>query len=264
MSAARPGLDVQRASRNFSRAADGYERAARLQNDTREQLLAMLDAPWPAADRIVDLGCGTGLGAQALQRRYPDAAVIALDRAPGMARHSHRSGCAASVVGDAQALPLAAASVDLVFSNLVLQWCPQPARAIAEISRVLRPGGRALLSVPGPGTLAELRAAWRQIDDAEHVHTFAPLDIWLAHARAAGLVTAFAEQIAHRQTHADVRALMQSLRDIGARNASAARRRHWLGKSVLPRLDAAYAPWRDGAGVHASWNILYLLLERPR
>ncbi|NKF22204.1 methyltransferase domain-containing protein [Solimonas marina] len=262
MSGHLPVLDVRRAARNFSRAAAGYERAAQLQDRTRKALLARVAALQPVPRTIVDLGCGTGLGARALQLRHPQATVVALDRAPGMAQVAHRSGSRMSVVGDAQALPLRAASADLLFSNLVLQWCPQPQCALAELARVLAPGGVAALSVPGAGTLDELRAAWRAVDTAEHVHAFATQADWSRWARDAGLVVRTAETVLYPEYHADVRALMQSLRDIGARNSSAARRQQWLGKSTFAQLDAAYAPWRYARGVRASWHIIELLLER--
>lgn len=266
MNAPLQGLDARRASRNFSLAAATYERAAQLQAQTREQLLTMLDAaPLPAAANpcFVDLGCGTGLGALALRGRDPRATIVALDRADGMVRAAQVAGVGACLVADAQALPLADRCCELLFSNLVLQWCPQPARALAEARRVLRPGGVLLLSVPGPATLRELRLAWRQVDDAQHIHEFAPQATWLAQAADAGLDVERSERRIYRPVYRDVRALMQSLRDIGARHVSAGGRRGLLGKRALARLDAAYAPWRRHDGVFASWDILYLQLRVP-
>ncbi|MGH8447544.1 MAG: methyltransferase domain-containing protein [Solimonas sp.] len=261
--AAPQALDARHAARNFSVAAARYEGAAQLQAQTRAHLLAQLDGLATPPRRIVDLGCGTGLAVPLLQARFTQAEIIALDRAAGMLAQARAAGVAPGLVADAQALPLASASVDLLFSNLVLQWCPQPSLALAEAARVLRPGGTLAMAVPGPATLRELRMAWRQIDDAEHVHRFAAADTWCAQAQAAGLETAAQDSCLYQPQHASVLALMQGLRDIGARNASVARRRHWLGKSALARLDAAYAPWRRDGGVYASWDIVYLLLRRP-
>lgn len=255
-------IDAGRAARNFSAAAASYDRAATLQQRTRETLLAELFARVENPRRLLDLGCGTGLGARQLRARYPQAALLALDRAPGMARIARAAGVDA-LVADAQRLPLATASCDAIFSNLVLQWCPEPRKALAEALRVLRPGGWLCLSLPGPATLRELRAAWRQVDGAEHVHQFAPASAWQAHAEAAGLELDSMRSSLLREPHADVFALMRSLRETGVVNASAQRRRGLLGRSALAALERAYAPWRQGEGICASWEILYLSLRKP-
>ena len=63
------------------------------------------------------------------------------------------------LVGDAEHLPLASQSVDLVFSSLAIQWCARPHLLFAELARVLRPGGRCLFTSLGPDTLRELRTS---------------------------------------------------------------------------------------------------------
>ena len=67
------------------------------------------------------------------------------------------------VCADAQALPLRDGSVDLIVSNLMLQWC-DPDAVFAEFRRVLAPSGLLSFSAFGPDTLSELRTAWRQVD----------------------------------------------------------------------------------------------------
>ncbi|WP_020650585.1 methyltransferase domain-containing protein [Solimonas variicoloris] len=255
-------LDERRAARRFSAAAARYEQAARLQAQTRAQLLALL-TPYVPVRCVVDLGCGSGPALPALRARYPDAALVALDRAAGMVAQARGRDAAQGLIADAQALPLATASVDLLFSNLALQWCSRRQAALDEAARVLAPGGLLALAVPGPATLRELRLAWQQIDAAEHVHSFAAPEVWLDAAAASGLAVRADVRRLYQPQHPDVRALMQELRDIGARNASPARRRHWLGKSALARLEQAYAPWRCDGGVYASWEILYLVLQKP-
>jgi malonyl-CoA O-methyltransferase len=255
-------IEADCAARNFSAAAASYDRAATLQQRTRETLLAELAARVASPSCLLDLGCGTGAGAQRLRSLYPQAMVLALDRAPGMARSAHGAGLDA-LVGDAQRLPLAPASCDAILSNLVLQWCPEPGRALAEARRVLRPGGWLCLALPGPATLRELRTAWRQVDQAEHVHRFDPASAWVARAEAAGLELLSLRTALLREPHADVFALMRSLRETGVVNASVRRRRGLLGRSALVALERAYAPWRNDAGIQASWEILYLVLRSP-
>lgn len=94
--------------------------------------------------RWLDVGCGTGaLSGAILERRAPQS-VIGLDRSPGFvayARQQVPDPRARFVAADAQALPLAEASADAAVAALVLNFVPQPERAVAGMARAVRPGG---------------------------------------------------------------------------------------------------------------------------
>jgi SAM-dependent methyltransferase len=98
---------------------------------------------------IVDLGCGPGDLVVAISRRIRDARIIGLDLSPSMllwaGRHATTDGRLKFVVGDAADLPFGDASVDLVVSTLSLHHWAEPADVFAEIARVLRTGGVALV-----------------------------------------------------------------------------------------------------------------------
>lgn len=100
--------------------------------------------------RILDLGCGTGYGAAALAAgaRAASRRVIAFDRArpAGHARSSLGSAC--FVQGELERLPFASTSVDVVVSFQVIEHLADPRGYLAEIARVLAPGGLALISTP--------------------------------------------------------------------------------------------------------------------
>jgi SAM-dependent methyltransferase len=114
------------------------------------------DAARELADRrlsrkphVLDIGCGTGDLVVALSRRLRDARIIGLDLSPSMllyaGRHATTDGRLRFSVGDAAALPFDDGAVDLVVSTLSLHHWSEPADAFAEIARVLRPGGVALI-----------------------------------------------------------------------------------------------------------------------
>ncbi|MFU8832240.1 MAG: methyltransferase domain-containing protein, partial [Wenzhouxiangella sp.] len=161
-------LDTIAVARAFSRAATNYDRHAVLQREVGERLLGRLDGLIFKPGLILDLGCGTGVQAQALNQRFGDARVVAMDLAlPMLDAASSRRGwwkkrfdC---VAGNATALPLAEASFDLVYSNLMLQWCDDLAGTLASLRRVLKPGGLLLVSTFGRDTLTELRQAWAKV-----------------------------------------------------------------------------------------------------
>ena len=71
---------------------------------------------------------------------------------------------------DAESLPLRDATIDLVFSSLMLQWCHDLDAVFSGIRQVMRPGGLLLFSSLGPDTLMELRESWREAGDDNIVH----------------------------------------------------------------------------------------------
>ena len=73
---------------------------------------------------------------------------------------------------DAERLPLADGSIDLIVSNATLQWCNDLGATFAECLRVLSPGGLLMFTTFGPDTLQELRAAWSSVDGDSHVSPF--------------------------------------------------------------------------------------------
>src|SRR5690606_32315463 len=92
----------------------------------------------------LDLGCGTGALAQAIAEKATPRSLVGIDASAGFVDYakSHVECATASFeVGDAQALSLDAARVDMAVSGLVLNFVPQPAQMVAEMRRVTRPGG---------------------------------------------------------------------------------------------------------------------------
>lgn len=161
-------LDRRTVSRHFDRLADGYERHAALEQEVCRRLLERCAFNRRPPRRILDLGCATGGAAAQLKRMFRQAQVIGVDAAPAMlAGLQRRSGLLRplrGVCGDIAALPFAAASVDLLFANLVNHWSPDPGVVFDEYRRVLRPDGLLLFTALGPGTFRELRGAWSAVD----------------------------------------------------------------------------------------------------
>lgn len=253
--------DGARLRRAFDRAARGYDRAAVLQARVRDELLSRLEVVRLDPAVVLDLGAGTGHASLALKRRYRAARVLAVDISPGMlAEAAGRRTLLRRferVCADAAALPLRDASVDLVFSNLMLHWCGDPDAVFGESRRVLRPGGLLTFTTFGPDTLAELRHAWTAADTRVHVNRQIDMhDLGDALVRS-GLAEPVMDVERYTLTYGTVRDLARDLRAMGSTNASAGRPRGLTGRQALGRMSASYEGMRREGRLPATFEVVY-------
>jgi len=251
---------------SFERAAATYDGAAVLQREIGSRMLSRLDYVRQQPARVLDAGCGTGHATADLQKRYPAAGVFALDLAFSMVeRACARSGllrrwsgrALRGVCADIEQLPLRAGAIDLLWSNLALQWINDPRQAFAEFRRVLAPGGLLMFSTFGPDTLKELRDAYRGTDAHTHVNRFVDL-----HDLGDMLVQAgFADPVMDMEhltlTYTDVRALMHDLKAIGAHNVTAGRPQGISARATLAAVERNYEQWRCDDRLPATFEVIY-------
>lgn len=247
----------------FDQAAPSYAAAAQVQQQICDALSTLMQQHGPGLDptRILDGGCGTGFGLERLRQVFPHAELIALDFAPAMLRQL--PACSPSrICGDLEALPLASGCCDAVWSSLALQWCT-PQRALAELARILRPGGRAWLATLGPQTLQELDAVWRQHGRPSPRIQFHNTHDWLSAARQAGLHCRARQNLLLPALAPDLRSLLRQIKAIGAHRIDPAQRRP-LGKDSWRALEASYEHYRRSDGLlPASYDTILIALEKP-
>jgi len=253
-------LDPSRVRRAFDRAAGTYDAAAVLQAQVRDDLLSRLDLMALAPRVVLDAGAGTGHGARALIRRYPKSLVIALDSSRGMLRAAgHQQPWLrrfSRVCADAVLLPLADGSVDLILSNLMLQWC-EPDPVFAEFRRVLAPRGLLSFTTLGPDTLREFRSAWSAVDSRTHVNQFIDMhDIGDALVRG-GFAAPVLDVERYTLTYPDVRRVAADLKATGARNATMGRARGLTGRAQFAALEAAYESFRHEGRLPATYEVVF-------
>lgn len=254
-------LDPAGVRQSFDRASASYEASAVLQARVGDELLQRVKFFQLEPTVVVDLGAGTGRATAELKRRYRRANVIALDIAPGMLREARRNQRwfrrFERVCADALRLPFANASVDVVFSNLMLQWCGDLDVALGEVRRVLKPDGLFAFTTFGPDTLKELRAAWTAVDGYTHVNTFIDMhDVGDALGRA-GLTEPVLDVERVTLTYDDALEVMRDLKAIGAHNVTAGRPRGLTGRARLQRVQAAYESARRDGLIPATYEVVY-------
>jgi len=256
-------FDKQAIKRAFGHAAEQYTQHARVQAEVAKRLLERLDGLKFEPETIVDLGCGPGVQARALSQRFGKARVVAMDWSLSMLE---RAGAERGwlrkrferVAADANALPLAESSVDLLYSNLMLQWCDDLPAMLNGFRRVLRPGGMVLFSTFGPDTLTELRQAWRAVDQGSHVSPFADVQTIGDAMMRAGFGEPVLDTDWITSTYTRPRALLDELKTIGATHAGRDRSRGLTTPNKLNALFAAYEEWRQDSGLYpATWEVVY-------
>lgn len=252
----------QRVRRAFNRAANTYDAAADIQRQVVQGLIKQLERlgqdSSPAV--VIDVGCGTGYALDPLHERFPDAELIAIDLAERMLEAL--PGSHVRVCGDAERLPLAAASADLYWSSLAVQWCHLPA-VLAEARRVLRPGRTLAVATLASRTFHELRAAFAGLDSYAHTHRFLnPTDIESA-ARQAGLTDVSLCGIELQAMYPDVSALLRAVKAVGANEVAGERRRGMLGRAAWATAVARYEAYRRDGLISATYDVVYLTARSP-
>ena len=260
-------IDKTYVRKSFNRAASSYDAAAVLQREVRTRMLTRLDLIKITPQTILDAGAGTGNASLALARRYPGSRVIALDLALNMLHQSSAKepwlarltgiGRIAKICGDLECLPLLGNSLDMIWSNLALQWCNNLDAAFLGAHRTLRPDGLFVFSTFGPDTLRELRVA-SQVDP-EHIHVSRFIDMHdIGDALVRAGFSAPVMDVEHfTLTYGDVLAVMRDLKDIGAHNATLGRRRGLEGKGFLQKLTEGYEKFRLAGKLPATFEVIY-------
>ena len=263
-------------ARDFGEAAVSYDDAARLQRHMGQALLLAPEGQFSASgvNQVLDLGCGTGQFSTALAERYPGSHLLSIDLSPAMVAYAQARDTGerkisvggnqnmAWLVADAEHLPLGDASVDRIFSNLMIQWCADPRPVLQECLRVLRPGGVLLCSSLVQGTLRELDAAWQLADPGKsHVNRFESAEVFAQQvAQVCPAARVVYETVALRY-HSPL-ALLQELKALGAQFKGCDRRRTATAPGRV-RTMCKYYPRTPQGDVLGSYEAAYIICRKP-
>jgi len=204
-----------RIAQQFSRAANTYNSAADVQLDIAFDAMAYVPSHYKSG---LDIGCGTGRISQQLATRCDN--LVAIDLAFGMLAYAKQNNLVGDpsicwLQGDADYLPMADNSVDMVFSSMVLQWSDNQKKVMAEIARVMSSGSHSVLAIMCDGSFNQLNDCWQTIDSERHVNRFASAQTWYNAAKSQGLQVTM-QQKKYVTWHQNIRQLLSSIKSIGA------------------------------------------------
>ena len=246
---------------DFAAAAHSYDDAAVLAREVGDRMAARLDWVKVAPQRVADIGCATGDGIRELQQRYPKAQALAIDYAfPMLGAVRQRTPRWQRLIGrgpqllnaEVCAVPLAANSLGLVWSNLMLQWLDDPLSALRELHRILETGGLLSFATLGPDTLKELRVGAGSSGSGDTLRRFLDMHDLGDMLVAAGFGDPVMDMEMITLTYPSPRAFLADQRHLGVRDALLGGQ-DWR---VWRRVFGAWA--RDGEGrLPASFEIVY-------
>lgn len=253
---------VNAVAQSFSKAADCYDSAARLQRIVGDKLFNTINVDLSESNIILDIGAGTGYCTELMAGS--SARVIALDVALSMLKQTRvRLGQRVDyLTADTQRLPIQDKSCDIVFANLVLQWCPDLTQAFLEFKRVLKPGGLIFFSTPAEQTLKELKKAWQAADEYRHVNDFLSLQAIQSKIDRTGFRGYYQSYMMQLRYDSPLH-LMREIKTLGAVNLSGKRQRGLTGKKKLQTVCAEYNKLTANKPTYASWDIVLGHLQAP-
>jgi len=245
-----------------------------LQREVCTRMLERLDYIKLQPARLLDAGSGTGWGGRQLAEKYPAAQIVSLDIAIGMLQAAQDKSSwwkklfggagPLQVCADVEALPLAANSVEMIWSNLAVQWCNDLPATFVELHRVLKTDGMLMFSTLGPDTLKELRLAFKGVDERSHLNRFADMHDIGDMLMQAGFAEPVMDMEYMTLTYEDVRGVLHDLKGIGAHNTTAGRGQGLMGKAAWARLLDNYEKLRRDGRLPATYEVVYGHAWKPQ
>ena len=258
-------------ARRFSRAAATYDRSAVVQKQSARQLVSLLSttlASIPAAaassraQRVLEVGCGSGQLTELLVATLPNAEIEAIDVAPRMVELARRRDELREVQFSIQDVRefKTTKPFDLIISNSTLQWISPLHDALAPLAASLLARGRLYFAVMLRGTLEELIAIRNEVAPHKARRELpTAADVAAALAKC-GLKLLSTNSEVFSSAHADVQQLFESLREQGV--TAPAARETLLTRSELRQLGALYQSRYQTVNITANFEVGYFVAER--
>ena len=256
-------FDKNKIINNFNNAASSYEKNATFQKRVLEELLENLSYVSLQPKVILDMGCGVGRAAPIISKHFPNAKIVQLDISQKMIFQAKKKNTfwkknkAQSIVADMLQMPFLSGTFDLIICSLSLQWISDIESVFHETRRCLNNDGLFLFSTLGPQTMHELREAWLEIDDHEHVHNFFEIDYYGDELVRTGFSDPVISREEYKLMFGSPLEAIGSIRSIGASNVSLNRRKSLTPKSKWQSFIRAYEKQGPANKVPLTYEVYY-------
>lgn len=259
-------INKQQVMRRFGRMSASYDEYARIQKDMAASLLALIKNNSKLI-RILEIGCGTGYFTRLLSNQYPHAEILATDISPGMltTARSKLAGCSniRYALEDGENLQIRE-KFDLVISNAAFQWFNNHPQAYTGFYNCLNPGGYLIYTTFGPKTFYELHASFKaareildQQSEAQHGQSFADAAFLAQSMESAGFCDISHTEAELREYFPSVKDFMQSVKKIGANNASYDANRPVSRKLMFTMMEYYETHFKEENSIHATYHAIY-------
>lgn len=243
---------------HFSHSATTYKINPQLQKIVGEHLLTQL--PRDKQTMCLDLGSGPGLFTKALQQNSTH--LVSADISQDMLKMNENAEHKLQV--DAHNLPINANQFDIVFSSLMIQWCDLD-KVLAEVYRVLKPGGKAVISTLVQGSLYELQQAWAKVDQDEHIHHYQHMQSLTKVVNQTKWQRIELQRQQHTFWFESVSALAKELKSLGANYVQGKKRKGLMAKSKWLEMEKQYQTLfacSESNQIPASYQVVYMELVK--
>ncbi|MBG2877070.1 malonyl-ACP O-methyltransferase BioC [Proteus alimentorum] len=231
--------DKQRIAQTFGKAAVHYDHHANIQRYSGNKLMDL--ARHDSGNIVLDAGCGTGYFSQKWKQQ--GKFVIALDLSHSMLQVAKQQQRADGYLqSDIEHCAIAPQSVDIVFSNLAMQWCDDLSGAIKTLMNTVNVKGALYFSTLTTLTLQEVRDAWQSLDRHPHVNPF--LSFHDIEKACCGFHCQFSTETVIEQ-YDSLHALFASLKGVGANFVQGDRQKGLMTRQKFRALEKV---WKTDSG----------------
>ena len=245
---------------SFTAAAAHYDQGAFLQNEVGEVVLSLLKNCAKSPQSILDLGAGTGVFSQHLAHFFPDACVFSLDKSKGMVTFNKKNRVSANLsvlCADVSFIPVAAQSIECIFSNLMFQWCPSLPTVLKECGRILKKEGSIFISTLGPKTLYELHDSWEKAFGYKLSPQFLEADSFESMLEEAGFSCCKSDRYELSLTYGTVNHLLRDLKTVGAGTLRNTQKLGLVGKKKFQLFTSLYETYGPKDRLPATYDVIY-------
>lgn len=270
----------------FNRNSRSYDAHAYVQRSMADQLAQIL-IEWKNKEHvempdILEVGCGTGALTQILTNEWPGATFTALDLAPEMIKIAKKRICSTdSQISNNHCKPdhirfihadiekwsadAPASCFHIIISNACFQWLSDPEQTLAQLQRMLRPGGILLFSTFGPVTFCEMHKSFEHayrvhgMEPQRHGLSFHSVVQWKQMLEISGYSTVHHERSIYMEKYASARDFLYSVKAMGA---SASEAEPGAGKRLRSLFASMYEEYEKNyslpGGIAVTYELLYI------